>query len=149
MKHLQHLTRAEAVNEDNAEQSAFNFPQGMAGFPGARQFAFIYSGQGDVTCLQSIECPELAFLLTPWDEQRLGSPPQLGQERRACLQLAETEEPFWMLVLNPFADAQWVTANLQAPIAINPEERIGLQCIRNEDQLELRYRWMPQAEKAA
>ena len=55
----------------------------------------------------------------------------------------------WMLVLNPFADKQWVTANLKAPIALNQEQRIGLQHIRHENQLDLRYPWMRQPGQQA
>ena len=138
----------EAHNDDKTEK-AFHFPQGMAGFPGEVNFAFLYDGHGDITCLQSIDCPEIAFLLTPWDESRLDAPPELGDERRECLQLAEGEEPFWMLVLNPFADKQWVTANLQAPVAINVQARIGMQCIRPEEDLPIRYQWMEQPKQAA
>jgi len=144
MNHL-HLVTAEHAESNNA----FHFPQGMTGFPESTEFAFIYNGSGDIICMQSVDCPELAFLLTPWDEARLGAEPSLPEELRQCLKLADKQSPFWMLVLNPFADKTWVTANLQAPVAINIEARIGLQCIRCEPDLELRYPWMPQPEKAA
>ncbi|MDX8392607.1 MAG: flagellar assembly protein FliW [Mariprofundaceae bacterium] len=144
MKHLQ-LVTAGQTETDNT----FHFPQGMTGFPNDRNFAFIYSGSGDIICMQSVDCPELAFLLTPWDEKRLGPPPSLSEEHRTCLQLSAEQEPLWMLVLNPFADKSWVTANLQAPVAIHAETRIGTQCVRCETDLELRYQWMPQPEKAA
>jgi len=49
-----------------------------------------------------------------------------------------------MLVLNPFADKEWVTANLKAPVALNSQSRLGLQCIRQEADLDIRYLWMPQ-----
>jgi len=50
----------------------------------------------------------------------------------------------WMVVLNPFIDTQWVTANLKAPVALNPTSRTGIQCIRQEANLDLRYQWMRQ-----
>ncbi|MDQ6966650.1 MAG: flagellar assembly protein FliW [Mariprofundaceae bacterium] len=148
-KHLHQVASGTDANSEDKADKAFEFPQGIAGFPGAHRFAFLYDGQGDIICLQSLDCPEIAFLLTPWDEERLGPPPKISQERRECLQLAEGEAPFWMLVLNPFADKQWVTANLQAPVAINMQARLGLQCIRVEEELPIRYQWMPQPQKAA
>ncbi len=129
--------------------NAFHFPQGMTGFPESTNFAFIYNGSGNIICMQSVDCPELAFLLTPWDEKRLGAAPQLSEEHRQCLKLGDDESPFWTLVLNPFADKTWVTANLQAPVAINMEARTGLQYIHCETGLELRYPWMKQPEQAA
>jgi flagellar assembly factor FliW len=50
----------------------------------------------------------------------------------------------WMLVLNPFIDKQWVTANLKAPVALNPDARRGLQYINADPDLDIRYHWMPQ-----
>jgi len=144
MKHL-HLVTAEHAESSNA----FHFPQGMTGFPESNDFAFIYNGGGDIICMQAMDCPELAFLLTPWDKTRLGTEPSLSEEQRQCLNLVENEPPLWMLVLNPFADKTWVTANLQAPVAINVEARTGLQCIRCESDLDLRYHWMQQPEQAA
>ncbi len=130
------------------EAQPFLFPQGMAGFPEARRFGFLYSGSGDIACMQSVDCPEAAFLVTVWDEERLGPPPRLTPEQTACLQLNEDAQPLWMLVLNPFADPEWITANLRAPIAINMEARIGVQCIQADPKLALRYRWLPQPEPA-
>lgn len=135
--------------EHKAVDEAFVFPQGIAGFPDAKRFGFVYTGHGDLICLQGVEAPEAALVLTPWDEGRLGTPPKLSQEQRLCLKLAANEEPMWLLVLNPFADAQWVTANLRAPLAIHVDSRLGLQLLRQEESLDLRYRWMPQPKAVA
>jgi len=126
------------------QNEAFHFPQGMAGFPDATKFGFIYEGQGDIVCIQCLDHPEAAFLLTPWNQERLGTPPQLSAEQTKCLQLSDVDEVLWMIVLNPFADKEWVTANLKAPIALNMNAKRGLQCIRISPELEIRYRWMPQ-----
>ncbi len=123
---------------------AFHFPQGMAGFSDAREFGFIYEGHGNIVCIQSIDHPEAAFLLTPWNEKRLGAAPVLTKDLCDCLKVNDKKQVMWMLVLNPFADQQWVTANLKAPIALNAETRLGLQCIRQESDLDIRYQWMQQ-----
>lgn len=149
MKRLQNVALDCATANQGDSEHAFHFPQGVAGFPGAVHFAFLYNGHGDIICLQSLDCPELAFLLTPWDEDRLGPPPSISNERRECLRLSDGESPFWMLVLNPFADKAWVTANLQAPVALNVDASIGLQCIRAEENLPIRHPWMPQPGQAA
>lgn len=125
---------------------AFHFPQGLAGFSDARKYGFIYEGEGDIICIQSMDQPEAAFLITPWNEERLGSVPSLSPDSQSCIG-ADSDSPImWMLVLNPFADKQWVTANLKAPIALNIEARLGLQCIRQEPDLDIRYQWMPQPQ---
>jgi len=120
----------------------------MAGFSEARNFGFIYSGHGDIACMQSTDHPEATFLVTTWDEDRLGNTPSLTQEQTLCLALEPDELPLWMLVLNPFVDSAWVTANLRAPVAINMEAHIGVQCIQADPNLELRYHWMPQSKQS-
>jgi len=131
-------------NPTNTYANAFHFPQGLAGFSDAREYGFIYEGQGDIMCLQSIDQPEAAFLITPWNEKRLGPVPALSSDLCACLKVESAEDVMWMLVLNPFADKEWVTANLKAPIALNSDSKIGLQCIRQDADLDLRYPWMQQ-----
>lgn len=122
----------------------FLFPQGIAGFPDAKRFAFIYEGRGNMVCMQSVDRPEAAFILTPWDEERLGEPPVLSQEQQRCLEVKADSDMTWMVVLNPFADPEWVTANLKAPVALSHASRKGVQLIRPEPQYDLRFHWMSQ-----
>jgi len=129
-----------------ARREKFFFPQGMAGFPAAKYFGLIYEGRGDVICMQSVDDLAAAFVITPWDEQRVGTPPTLSAEQSQCLRLKPGEKPLWFLVLNPFADPDWVVANRRAPIAINESERIGIQCIQQDSTLELRFQWIPQPD---
>ncbi len=143
------MSQVQIKMSNETEQSAeeFNFPQGIAGFPDATRFGFIYEGRGNMVCMQSIDTPEAAFILTPWEEERLGETPELTQEQSQCLKLGEGSELIWMVVLNPFADPEWVTANLKAPLAINMSERLGVQCIRHEPGLDLRFQWMRQPDR--
>jgi len=133
---------------ETAPLREFIFSRGIAGFPEASHFAFIYQGTGHLLCLQSLDQPEASFILTPWDQTRLGQPPELSKEQRKCLKVSPQEEILWMIVLNPFADKTWVTANLKAPIAISEEKQTGLQCILNDHTLELRHHWMLQPNSA-
>jgi len=130
--------------DDNQDVREFTFPRGVAGFPDALRYGFIYQGMGNMVCMQSMDSPEASFILTPWDEQKLGEKPTLSKEQRACLQISDDEDAMWLLVLNPFADKDWVTANLKAPIAISESSQLGMQCIRNGAGLDLRFPWMAQ-----
>lgn len=132
------------TTDKQADVREFIFPRGLAGFADAFRFAFIYEGKGNMVCLQSLDHPEASFILTSWDTSRLGQPPQLTAEQRDCLRISANEEVRWMIVLNPFADKNWVTANLKAPIAISESTQTGLQCIRNQNNLELRFHWVKQ-----
>jgi flagellar assembly factor FliW len=101
-----------------------------------------------MVCMQSLDTPEAAFILTPWDEERLGELPKLNAEQKQCLELAPDSDLSWMVVLNPFADSEWVTANLKAPVALSISTHRGVQLIRPEPGFDLRYRWMPQPKQA-
>jgi len=137
-----------ADDGESAEQGSYAFPQGLAGFPDDQHFAMIYPGQGDYICLQSMDNLDAAFVLTPWDQQRLGLPPCLSPDEIRLLKLGPGDVPIWMLVLNPFVDSEWVTANLRAPIVINEDARIALQSIRMEEN-EIRFPWVKQARQSS
>lgn len=124
----------------------FLFSQGIAGFPGAKHFSLIGEGRGNMVCMQSVETPEAVFILIPWEDGRLGEPPLLNQEQQRCLDLDSESDLIWMVVLNPFADSEWVTANLKAPVVLSQSSRRGLQLIRSESEHDLRFHWMPQPE---
>lgn len=121
----------------------FEFPCGVAGFAYAKQYVFL-GGAGNVACMNCTDHPEAAFVVTDWDESRLGKPPVLKPEESALLELEEGQEAVWLLVLNPFSDQEWVYANLKAPIAINEPRQRGVQCIQADPDLSLRYHWMRQ-----
>ena len=77
MNQLLDISSAGETEDASRTDAAFHFPQGMVGFPESVHFAFLYDGHGDITCLQALDSPEIAFLLTPWDEERLGPPPRI------------------------------------------------------------------------
>ena len=130
--------------QNSLHPEAFLFPQGVAGYPTSKHFRFADEDAGGIAVMQSLEEADIAFLTAPWDEERLGPPPALTAEQRHCLKLNSEQKPQWLLILNPFTDAEWVTANLKAPIAISHDSGLALQCVQPEPELALRYRWMPQ-----
>ncbi len=136
------------LNTVAEKNNTLYFPQGMAGFEDAHQFGFIDSGEGGIACMRPLERPEAKFLVALWDEATLGAYPEMTRDQRQCLMLAESEQPLWLLVLNPFSDPEWILANLRAPVAVNAGMARGMQCIRPEPGLPLRYRWMQKSRPA-
>jgi len=130
------------VEVEQAE--TFHFPQGMVGFPDANDYVMLNSGHGDIVCMQATLQVEAAFLVTPWDEHRLGKQPKLAPDQHECLQGPDENKLLWLLVLNPFSDPKWVSANLRAPVAINLDTSLGMQCIQANPQLDLHFHWMQQ-----
>jgi len=141
MKHHEKTWKA-IVEVDQAE--ILHFPQGMAGFPDANEYVMLNSGQGDITCMQSTERPEAAFLITPWDEHRLKVLPKLTPDQQECLHCSKEKDLLWFLVLNPFTDLEWVLANTRAPVAINLSSSLGIQSVQMNPRLDLHFHWMRQ-----
>jgi len=73
MSNVQAVRTVDYQNDTGTE--AFLFPHGMAGFPEDTRYGFLYEGRGDIVCMQSLDNIAASFLMTPWDEARLGAPP--------------------------------------------------------------------------
>jgi len=115
-----------------------DFPLGVFGFEDAREFGLIYEG-GDIACLQSTDSAGASLLITPWNTSVVGELPCLSSSSKEALGNGSLE---FFLVLNPFADEDWVFANTLAPIIINNDAGTGVQEILQNGIL--RYRWMRQ-----
>jgi len=141
-------------NEENAwmasaeieQAEIIHFPQGMAGFPETSDYVMLNSGHGVIACMQSTSRVEAAFLVTPWDKNRLKKKPGLSSEQKECLQCNDESALLWLLVLNPFTDPEWVLANTRAPVAINLDTSLGIQTIQQNTQLDLHFHWMQQPD---
>jgi len=130
------------------QDKILHFPQGMVGFPDTGAYVMLNSGSGDIICMQSVDRPEAAFLVTPWDKRRIGRQPKLTSEQQQCLQCADKSNLLWLLVLNPFTNPEWVLANLRAPVAINPDSSLGMQSVQEDPELDLHFHWMRQPNLA-
>ncbi len=130
-----------ASQEEFARENIFLFPDGIIGFPDAKHFALIYQGYGDVACLQCVDSYEPALLVTPWDCDRLGALPA-GEVLPEVISNKSSKDMLWLVVLNPNADARWVTANIRAPIVIDEKTGNGLQFILPDESLPVRMKWI-------
>ena len=145
---MTHKDRAWKAIAEVEDAETFHFPQGMVGFPNANDYVMLNSGHGDIVCMQATNRAEAAFLVTPWDQQRLGKKPELTPDQQKCLQCPDGGNILWLLVLNPFTDPEWVSANVRAPVAINLDTLLGMQCVQVNPQLDLHFHWMPQPAQA-
>lgn len=112
------------------------FPSGLYGFRQARRFAVLpVEGAGDAFhVLQSLDQPALSFLLAA---PEFFFPTYRPEADAADLQEVELQDPstgIWMLLVTvPEGHAREATANLRAPLLINPFARLGKQVILRED----------------
>ncbi|MGE0444585.1 MAG: flagellar assembly protein FliW [Vicinamibacterales bacterium] len=125
--------------------SAIGFPAGLPGFEACRRFVLLEpDAGGPVRCLQSIDGPSASFLvmdpraiepaydvpLTAADRQRLGE--------------AGTGALVWLAFVATESDGA-ITANLRAPVVINPATMTGVQVIPHDSPYPLRHVLVPGA----
>lgn len=139
------------------ENGVITFPEGLPGFEEKRRFVFIAhpSASQDKTSpfmwLQSLEDESLAFLTA---EPRHFFPEYAPRVSGMDLDALEIgREPLgprlYALLTVPVGDPTGITANLLAPIAINPVAHVARQVIVSGDDSDLRRRLVPAKEAAA
>ena len=107
-----------------------DFPSGIPGFEMCRRFVLITSPDlAPLTCLQSLDPPEPSFLAVSPTLLDPGYDLTLREFERT--RLGGADEPLVWLAVVTIANGE-ATANLRAPIVVNPRRMIGCQFIRDE-----------------
>jgi flagellar assembly factor FliW len=106
------------------------FPNGLPGFEACRGFVLMASeALGPLQCLKAIEGPHASFLVI--------DPRRILPEFRCELSAADmhrlgvtgsTEALLWLVLVTIEVDGT-ISANLRAPVVINPERMIGQQVV--------------------
>jgi flagellar assembly factor FliW len=114
---------------DIDERQLLTFPRGLYGFEHLREFALLDSSRPPFFWLQSLEEPEVAFvLINPY----VVRPDYVLEIPDEDLEKIGSPEPESILVFSivtiPSTGAE-ITCNLQGPLLVNGKERLGHQSI--------------------
>lgn len=105
-----------------------HFAHGVPGFESCRQFVLISAPELlPFACLHGIDAPEPSFLTLDPRQIVAGYQPVLSAAERARLAATSDEPLLWLAVVH--VNDEVVTANLRAPIVINPRRMVGLQVL--------------------
>ena len=134
------------AGEVETEQEIVVFPCGIAGFETCRGFVVLSAGTAPLQWLSAVDGPPASFLVV--DPKRLLPTYRyaLGKTDLERLRAADESELLWLAIVLVESDGT-VTANLRAPIVINPEAMIGLQVMPQDCVYPLRHVIVPAAEK--
>jgi flagellar assembly factor FliW len=126
---------------------------GLLGFPQERRYCLLEAKAGSpFQWMQSVERPELAFLVVGPHEFFADYEVFLGDETAAEMALEKPEEAA-VLALVSVQEDQAVTANLVGPVVVNTRTGRGRQIVLDTDQYTTRHRLctlaQPRAETAA
>ena len=120
-----------------SEPLVVEFPSGIPGFETCHRFVLVASPElAPLACLRALDPPEASFLTVDPRLLEPGYDLTLREFERA--RLGAADEPLLWLAIVSIADGE-ATANLRAPIVINPRRMTGCQFIRDEVEYPVRY----------
>ena len=124
-----------------SEEEPLTFPRGLFGFEDEKSFLLLpFEGNGTLYSLQSLSTPQLAFVLMDPFSLEPTYTPVPEEEELAELGARDSTELYYFVmcvVKSPVADS---TVNLKCPVAINPDTRVAMQVILEDDAYEMRHR---------
>jgi flagellar assembly factor FliW len=124
------------------EQEVLSFPEGMIGFPGLTRFIMFRHKEGSpFLWLQSLEEGDLAFvlmdplLLIP--DYVLNIPPE--DRTLLAIEASGNGVQAWAVVTIGRQEPPEITANLLAPLVVNPGARLGKQIVLLDSPYAIRH----------
>ena len=133
------------------------FPHGIPGFENDREFALIsIDGEGPFYYLHAVRNPDLCLVLAvpfvffPDYELEIALESQEGREISKILGIENSQQELAVFtVLTIPQDFTDTTANLMAPVIVNPKTRKGLQYVPADSRYRTKHRIFPKQQKAA
>jgi len=113
-----------------------HFPEGILGFPQFHRYALIDNAKGGAfRWLQSADDGKLAFVVAdPWkffSDYRVNARP----EDLEAIKLSSVETAGVLVIMTIRRDQGEISANLQGPLLMNSEARLGRQLVLNDPGL--------------
>jgi flagellar assembly factor FliW len=126
------------------EQDIIEFTHGIPGFLDEKQFVLLPLEDTPFIILQSIQTPALGFVMIEPFSYFPTYDVELDEQTVEQLQLSSEKDVALYVILTvaePFDDT---TANLQAPVVINVNKRIGKQVILTNTPYKTKHRLFPE-----
>jgi flagellar assembly factor FliW len=123
---------------DVRPDQVLDFPEGIPGFEACRRFVLLSSSDtAPLHCLRVVGGPPVSFIGI--DPRRVvpDYPCELTESDRIRLGNPAGQPLVWLALVTVAADGS-ATANLRAPVVINPERMIGCQLVPCESPYSLR-----------
>ncbi len=117
----------------------YEFFPGLGGFEAHHQYALIADEESPVEWLQSTADPDVVFALL---EPFIFAPDysfEMTDADAAALALTRPSDAMVRTILTLRDSASAITANLMAPIVLNPSMHLGRQIVLQESELPMRF----------
>jgi flagellar assembly factor FliW len=121
------------------ENDIMEFAEGLLGFSQLSKFVLLDDPNDEIFAwLQSCESPEIAF---PVLEPELFAPNytiELSKTDLEALKVSGIKDARLLTIITIPVDPTQMTANMKAPIVINPKLRVARQCVLQDNSLQIR-----------
>ncbi|MDR1411064.1 MAG: flagellar assembly protein FliW [Spirochaetaceae bacterium] len=121
------------------ERQSIKFPMGLFGFESYRDFAILDADRQPFYWLQSLEVQELAFILVNPFLFRPDYELDISDEELKDIGISSPGKALVFSIVTIPADGGPMTANLQGPVIINREQRIGKQAVLADSRWKTRH----------
>ncbi|MDI6869873.1 MAG: flagellar assembly protein FliW [Bacillota bacterium] len=123
-----------------AEEKVLRFPDGLLGFEHCKRFVILeHDPETPFKWLQSVDDPDLAFVIISPAEFMPEYSVELGRDDVVKLGLKDADDAaVYVLVVIP-EDPSAMTANLQGPLVLNAERRLGRQVVLADGRYRTRH----------
>jgi len=113
------------------DKQVLTFPSGLFGFESLTEYALLDAEQQPFFWLQSLEVEQIAFILINPIIFRPDYDPAVHEDELLEIGLTDNDDDDFLLfsIVTIPADQSRMTANLQGPIVINKDTKIGRQFI--------------------
>ncbi|MEA3320505.1 MAG: flagellar assembly protein FliW [Bacillota bacterium] len=128
------------------EEEVVRFTNGLPGFLEEKEFAVIpFSDDGTFFILQSVQTPELGFVMTNPFTFYPDYDFNLENQTVDVLELDSAEDVSVYSVLTMADSFHLTTANLQAPVVVNVKKKLGKQVILTGSPYQTKHKLFPEA----
>lgn len=131
---------------DVPDDKVYLFPSGLYGLEDLRRFTLIEPEAGSpLKYMQSLDDGDISFVVLDPAAVIPDYRPEIPQEERSELGLAEADEGVVLVIAVVPEDIRGMTVNLRAPVVVNPSVRRGKQVILPHDAFAIKHRLFDEA----
>ena len=117
---------------DIDENKIIEMPDGMLGFPDRHFIILSPENQESFFWLQSVDSPELAFVVTDPSSFVKGYEVNLTPDEYERIKLDQDSEVIILAVVTMAGEVAKITLNLQGPVVLNPHKMLAKQIVLEE-----------------
>ena len=121
------------------EKQKITFPQGLFGFENFKDFVLLDAEQQPFYWLQSMEMEQIAFVLINPFLFRPDYEVNISNDELADIGIYSPEKALIFSIVTIPTDGGHITANLQGPLVINRDTKIGRQAVLVDERWQTRH----------